>query len=156
MISSHASRPTSRLDEVRAALLMLPRVTETLQWGGRLVFWTMDKAVGGKMFAIADLEAVDRAVFAFAAGPQRAPRLLEYDGVCPAPYLARAHWVACDHWQVLSLENLLHEASAAYEYVAGRMPTRVQRLYDLPAKEYRALVRESRMQVSNKARRGTI
>lgn len=138
------SRPESRLDEVRAALLALPRVAETLQWGGRLVFWTMDKAVGGKMFAIADLEAVDEAVFAFAAGPQRSQQLLEYDGVRPAPYLARAHWVACDHWQALPLPQLLQEARAAYEYVGSRMPTRVQRLYDLSAKEYRALVREGR------------
>lgn len=138
------SSQVSRLDEVRAALLALPRVAETMQWGGRLVFWTMDKAVGGKMFAIADLDAVNRAVFAFAAGPQRMPRLLECDGVRPAPYLARAHWVACDHWQALPLPQLIGEVRSAYEYVGGRMPTRVQRLYDLSAKEYRALVRESR------------
>ncbi len=144
MISSYASRPQSRLDEVRVAMLALPRVAETLQWGGRLVFWTMDKAVGGKMFAIADLEAVDRAVFAFAAGPRRSPQLLEYDGVCPAPYLARAHWVSCNHWQVLPLPQLLEEVRAAYAYVGSRMPTRVQRLYEVPTKEYRALVRESR------------
>lgn len=134
----------SRLDEIRAALLALPRVAETLQWEGRLVFWTMDKAVGGKMFAIADLEAVDRPAFAFAAGPQRAPQLLERDGVRPAPYLARAHWVACDHWQALPLPELLEEVRAAYGYVAGRMPMRAQRLYELPAREYRALVREAR------------
>ncbi|WP_419804401.1 MmcQ/YjbR family DNA-binding protein [Terriglobus sp.] len=134
----------SRLDEVRSALLALPRVAETLQWGGRLVFWTMDKAVGGKMFALADLDAVDRAVFAFAAGPQHMPRLLECDGVHPAPYLARAHWVACDHWQVLPLPQLIDEVCAAYDYVGSRMPTRVQRLYELPTKEYRALVREAR------------
>ena len=143
MFAMYSSQP-SRLDEVRAALLALPRVAETLQWGGRLVFWTMDKAVGGKMFAIADLEAVGRDVFAFAAGPERAPRLLEEEGIRPAPYLARAHWVACDHWQVLPLPQLLQETCAAYEYVASRMPTRVQRLYELSAKEYGAMVRESR------------
>ena len=140
MHSSHSSR----LDEVRAALLALPRVTETLQWGGRLVFWTMDKAVGGKMFAIVDLEAVGETVFAFAAGPQRGPHLLECEGIRPAPYLARAHWVACDHWQVLPLPQMLQEVRAAYDYVSSRMPTRVQRIYDLSAKDYRALVRESR------------
>ena len=143
------SVPTSRLDAVRAELLALPRVTETLQWGSNLVFWTMDKAVGGKMFALVDLEAVDRPVFAFAAGPERAPRLLEVAGVRPAPYLARAHWVACEHWGVLPLPELLREACAAYEYVGGRMPLRVQRLYDLPAMEYRALVRDRRAAARN-------
>ncbi|GAA3747537.1 MmcQ/YjbR family DNA-binding protein [Terriglobus aquaticus] len=132
------------LDTVRAALLELPRVAETMQWGSNLVFWTMDKAVGGKMFALIDLDAVERPVLAFAAGPQRASHLLEIDGIRPAPYLARAHWVACDSWQALPLSQLLLELRAAYEYVGSRMPARVQRVYELPTKEYRALVRESR------------
>lgn len=131
---------------MRAALLALPRVEETLQWGDNLVFWTMDKAVGGKMFAVADLRAVNRNVFSFAAGPERALRLLELDGIRPAPYLARAHWVACEHWQVLPLAQLILEARCAYDYVGSRMPTRVQRLYELPTKDYRALVRERKKQ----------
>lgn len=134
----------SCLDEVRSALLKLPRVAETMQWGSNLVFWTMDKAVGGKMFALIDLEAVDRPVLAFAAGPERAPHLLELEGVRPAPYLARAHWVALEDWQALPLPELLRETCAAYEYVGSRMPARVQRLYELSPKEYRALVREAR------------
>lgn len=144
-----ASSSAHVLDTVRAALLKLPRVAETMQWGSNLVFWTMDKAVGGKMFALVDLDAVDRPVLAFAAGPERAPGLLECDGVRPAPYLARAHWVACEHWQALPVPQLLRELQAAYEYVGSRMPTRVQRLYDLPAKEYRALVRASRAAAAN-------
>lgn len=139
-----ASSSAHLLDTVRATLLKLPRAVETMQWGSNLVFWTMDKAVGGKMFALIDLDAVDRPVLAFAAGPERAPQLLEHDGIRPAPYLARAHWVACDHWQALTIPQLLLELKAAYDYVGSRMPTRVQRLYDMPAAQYRALVRESR------------
>ncbi len=137
-------RNSSQLDAVRAALLQLPRVAETMQWGSNLVFWTMDKAIGGKMFALIDLDAVDRPVLAFAAGAERAPGLLELEGIRPAAYLARAHWVALEHWQALPLPQLLEEVCAAYAYVGSRMPTRVQRLYDLSAKEYRALVREQR------------
>ena len=132
----------SALEEVRASLLRLPRVAETMQWGANLVFWTMDKAVGGKMFALIDLEPVDgRPVLSFAAGPQRAPALLELDGVAPAPYLARAHWVAVQDWRVLPRAELTREMEAAYHFVSGKMPGRVQRLYDLPQREYRALVR---------------
>lgn len=145
------SPPSHILDTVRAKLLSLPRVAETLQWGGNLVFWTMDKAVGGKMFALVDLEAVDRPVLAFAAGPDRAMRLLEHEGVRPAPYLARAHWVACDHWGALPLPVLLQELCTAYEYVGSRMPTRVQRLYELSAREYRAVLRECRATANNRS-----
>lgn len=133
------------LERTRARLLKLPRVTETMQWGANLVFWTMDKAVGGKMFALIDLEPAEGiAALAFAAGPVRGPALLEMDGVKPAPYLARAHWVAVQDWQVLTGAELAAELEAAYRYVAGRMPGRVQRLYELPLKQYRALVRERR------------
>lgn len=134
----------SLLEDVRAALLGLPRVAETMQWGSNLVFWTLDKAVGGKMFALADLEPGDKAVLAFAAGPERMPQLMEIDGVRPAPYLARAHWVALDHWQVLPRTQLLDELQQAYTWVGSRMPPRVQRLYDLPAGDYRAAVRAAK------------
>lgn len=141
------------LDAVRAELLGLPRVAETMQWGSNLVFWTLDKAVGGKMFAIAELDDPTKPVLAFAAGPDRAPALLENEGIRPATYLARAHWVALEHWQALPAQDLLRELRAAYAYVGSRMPTRVQRLYDLPAKEYRAMVRDSRAAANDGAAR---
>ncbi len=69
-------------------------VEETLQWGNNLVFWVGDKAIGGKMFALLNLDADSNGVLSFAAGPEGAAELLEIDGIFPAPYLARAHWVA--------------------------------------------------------------
>ena len=33
---------------VRAALLKLPDVVETMQWGDNLVYWVGDKEVGGR------------------------------------------------------------------------------------------------------------
>jgi len=64
-----------------------------MQWGANLVFWAGDKAIGGKMFALANLDDDGRGVLSFAAGPERYNELLENEGVIPAPYLARAHWV---------------------------------------------------------------
>jgi predicted DNA-binding protein (MmcQ/YjbR family) len=57
-----------------------------------------DKAIGGKMFAVLNLDDDHKAVLSFAAGPERYAELLETEGVFPAPYLARAHWVAIRHW----------------------------------------------------------
>ena len=89
-------RPYSGMDSesARAFLLRLPHVEETLQWGNNLVFWVGDKAIGGKMFALMNLDADSNGVLSFAAGPEGAAELLEIDGIFPAPYLARAHWVA--------------------------------------------------------------
>jgi hypothetical protein len=43
-------------ERLRAFLLTLPHVAETMQWGANLVFWVGDKAVGGKMFALLNLD----------------------------------------------------------------------------------------------------
>ncbi len=96
------------------------------------------------MFALIDMEPGDGPVIAFAAGPERKLNLLEREGVAPAPYLARAHWVALKDWQVLPGGELERELEAAHAYVSGRLPPRVQRLHDLPLREYRALIRDKR------------
>ncbi len=136
------STSQQRTERTRQFLLKLPRVAETLQWRGKLVYWTLDRAVGGKIFAILPAEPDERLVLAFAAGPVRMPQLLELDGVRPAPNLARAHWVALEDWEVFSTAELETELRAAYAYVSNRMPPRVQRLQQLALREYRQIVRE--------------
>lgn len=124
--------------------LKIPRVAETMQWRGLLVYWVLDKAVGGKIFAILNPEPGDTSPVAFAAGPRRAPELLEIDGMRPAPHFARAHWVALADWAVLSQADLHAELLAAHTYVGDRLPPRIQRLAQMPAKEYRLHLRERR------------
>src|SRR6201996_973681 len=102
-------------ERARAFLLTLPHVAETLQWGDNLVFWVGDKSIGGKMFALINLDDESRlgrqpVIFSFATDPERFHELLEIEGVVPAPYLARAKWIALQHWNVFrkpELEDLL-------------------------------------------------
>lgn len=89
------------IERVREYLLKLPHVAETLQWGNNLVFWVGDKSIGGKMFALGDLDGEGKAVFSFAAGPEFFSELVEREGIIPAPYLARANWVALEEWSAL-------------------------------------------------------
>ena len=99
-------------ESLRAFLLSLPDVRETMQWGDNLVFWVGDKKLGGKMFALCSLTP-DRGVLSFAAGPERFAELVEVEGVFPAPYLARAHWVAIERWDVLPASELKELLRAA-------------------------------------------
>ena len=115
-------------ETARACLLGLPHVRETMQWGDNLVFWVGDKAIGGKMFALIDLAMKSGPIVAFAAGPERAAELLEMEGFRPAPYLARAHWVAAESWQALRVRAWEAEFAAAHAYVHGRLPARVRAL----------------------------
>ena len=131
------------LERTRAYLLSLPFVEETLQWNN-LVYWVLDKAVGGKMFAMIVPEPGARHIMSFAVPPEFFHDLLETEGVDPAPYLARALWVALERWDVIPERDLHKHLFAAYERVEARLPTRVQRTLQMKPAEYRRFVRERR------------
>lgn len=131
------------VERTRAYLLSLPRVEETLQWD-LLVYWVGDKAVGGRMFATLEPEPGQAQVMSFAAPPESFHDLLEIEGVRPAPYFARIHWVAVVDWQVFTERELHAHLQRAYERVEAKLPTRTQRLLALSTREYKAAVREAR------------
>ena len=129
-------------ERIRGMLLKLPHVVETMQWGANLVFWVGDKALGGKMFAVVDLDGKGGPVISYAAGPERYAVLVEEDGVLPAPYLARAHWVAVERWDVLRAADWPRELEAAHALVFAKLPKRVRENLSLPAKERKRLIAE--------------
>src|ERR1700742_4856161 len=108
-------------ERIRAFLLQLPHVVETMQWGDNLVFWVGDKAIGGKMFALMNLETDDRGVLSFAAGAERYAELLEIEGLAPAAYLARAYWVTAADWRVFRPAEWEFELRAAHQIVYDKL-----------------------------------
>ena len=122
-------------EALRAYLLTLPDVVETMQWGDNLVFWVGDKAIGGKMFVLAGLSPDHGAVLSFAAGPERFAELVEREGLFPAPYLARAHWVAMERWDTVPARELQGLLCHARELVAAKLPKRTRDVLALPAAE---------------------
>ena len=131
-------------------LRTLPHVEETMQWGATLVFWVGDKAIGGKMFALANLDEDGRAVLAFATTPDRFAELVETEGVFPAPYLARAHWIAIEHWDTFSTPELKSRLRGARSLVEAKLPKRTRDILALPATQRRKLIAASKKQMSNK------
>jgi predicted DNA-binding protein (MmcQ/YjbR family) len=127
-------------ESTRAFLLRLPLVEETLQWGNNLVFWVGDKAIGGKMFALLNLDADSNGVLSFAAGPEGAAELLEIDGMFPAPYLARAHWVAMERWNALRTSELQARLRAARDITEAKLPRRTRDVLAMPIGERRKLI----------------
>jgi predicted DNA-binding protein (MmcQ/YjbR family) len=129
---------------LRAFLLLLPHVEETMQWGDNLVFWVGDKAIGGKMFALANLSPDSRGVLSFAAGPEHYAELLEIEGVLPAPYFARIYWVAIQRYDVLSSNELKERLRNAHTLTYDKLPKRVKDVLALPAKGRKKLITERR------------
>jgi predicted DNA-binding protein (MmcQ/YjbR family) len=123
-------------ERARAFLLTLPDVAETLQWGDNLVFWVGDKSIGGKMFALLNLSAGAHGVISFAAGPERFAELVEVEGLKPAPYFARAHWVAADRWNALRPAEWQTELRNAHAIIFAKLPKRAREaLLSAPSKK---------------------
>ena len=128
------------VESLRAFLLSLAHVEETMQWGDNLVFWVGDKSIGGKMFALANLSGGSHGVLSFAAGPERFAELIEVEGVFPAPYLARAHWVAIERYDVFSANELKEHLRNAHAITYNKLPKRTKDVLALPATERKKLI----------------
>ena len=49
-------------ERIRAICMALPHVAETVNWGHHLVYWAGDRDIGGKMFAMTDLDGTGTGV----------------------------------------------------------------------------------------------
>jgi predicted DNA-binding protein (MmcQ/YjbR family) len=146
-------------ERVRAYLLTLPHVVETMQWGANLVFWVGDKAIGGRMFALINLDVppagthTQHPAMSYAAGPARYADLLELEGLVPAPYMARIHWVAAERWDVFSTSEWHRELAAAHETILAKLPAKTRKLLALPPAELRRAIAARRKLSAAKAKK---
>lgn len=108
------------IDAIRRYCLRFPYVTENVQWGYDLVF-----KVDGKMFLVVRLEPVPVRM-SFKASGENFGELCERSGVRPAPYLARAQWVALEQLNTLPDSELRELLAESYRMVFERLPKRRQ------------------------------
>jgi predicted DNA-binding protein (MmcQ/YjbR family) len=147
-------------ERLRSYLLTLPHVVETMQWGANLVFWTGDKAIGGKMFALINLDEPnaqrssekEHLLLSYAAGPARYSELLELDGLVPAPYMARIHWVAASRWDIFTTAQWHRELRAAYDLTLAKLPRKLRATLALPPAKQKALIAQRRKILAAKAK----
>jgi predicted DNA-binding protein (MmcQ/YjbR family) len=130
-------------ERARAFVMTLPHAVETHQWGDNLVFWVGDKAIGGKMFALVNLDPGEsHGAVSYSAGPERFAELVEIDGLKPAPYMARIFWVATERWSVFRNAEWEAELTAAHAITYAKLPPKVKTTLDLPAADLKRLVAE--------------
>jgi predicted DNA-binding protein (MmcQ/YjbR family) len=142
------------VESLRSYLLSLPHVAETIQWGDNLVFWVGDKAIGGKMFALANLSPDSHGILSFAAGPERYAELLEVEGAFPAPYFARIYWIAIERYNVFSEKELKEHLRNAHSVVYNKMPKRTKDILALPASERKKLIAARRKLLASRVKKG--
>ena len=112
----------SYIDWVRSVCLALPHTTEKIQWVHDLLF-----CIGGKMYCVVNLEpGLSPTKIAFKCTPERFAELVELEGIIPAPYMARNHWVAFTKMDALrqpEIKELIHQS---YQLVLEKLPKKLQ------------------------------
>jgi len=129
-------------ERIREICFALPHVAETLNWGHHLVYWAGDRDIGGKMFAMTDVDGSGTGVLSFHCGAERFHELLEIEGISATPYLAKAHWVTVERWDVLRSRQFEEELRMAYELIFAKLPKRTQTVLAMPEKERNRVIRE--------------
>jgi predicted DNA-binding protein (MmcQ/YjbR family) len=105
---------------IRDLCLSFPAVTEHVIWGSDLTF-----KVAGKMFAHTVLEPAP-VWLSFKASPENFYELTERLGIIPAPYLARAQWVALETKDALPSTELAALVRDSYDIVVAKLPKKTQ------------------------------
>jgi predicted DNA-binding protein (MmcQ/YjbR family) len=139
-------------ERIRTICMELPHVSETLNWGHHLVYWVGDRDIGGKMFAMTDLDGSGIGVLWFHSGAERFHELLEVEGILAAPHLARAHWVALERWDALRPREIEEELRRAHALIYAKLPKRTQAVLALPEKERAKLIRERKKLLGGRAK----
>src|SRR5215472_6856414 len=131
---------------LRKLCLSFPGTTEQIQWGYDLLF-----KVGGKMYAITPLEPAP-VCLSFKASPERFAELTERQNIIPAPYLARAQWVALQTRDAVAREELAGLLWESYEMVATKLPKKMRETLANPRPVGRA-VRQIKTQEKRRAKK---
>jgi predicted DNA-binding protein (MmcQ/YjbR family) len=108
------------VDWIREVCLSFAGTTEQIQWGSDLLF-----KVGGKMFAVAPLEPAP-VCLSFKASPENFAELTERPNIIPAPYLARAQWVALQTRDALPADELARLLRDSYDMVFAKLPKKIR------------------------------
>lgn len=108
------------IEQLRKLCLAFPAVTEHIQWEDDLLF-----KVAGKMFAVTRLEPAP-VWLSLKVTPEKFDELTERPGIIPAPYLARAKWIALESPESLSPAELAPLLRTSYDLVVAKLPRKTR------------------------------
>jgi len=108
-------------ESIRQYCLSFPYATEDIQWKTSLLF-----RVGGKIFVSLSLDRNANEKLSFKCHPEIYFDLIKCDGIKPAPYVARYHWVALERFDALSEPELKSLIEDSYELVFTKLPKKAK------------------------------
>jgi predicted DNA-binding protein (MmcQ/YjbR family) len=137
------------IEDIRQICLALPHATEIVQWGSDLVF-----KVAGKMFAVMPTE-VAPVQLSFKCTPENFVELCERPGVIPAPYMARAQWVALEQLAAIPDGELGELLAESHRLVWEKLPKKTrEQLASAPADKLERTPKKARRKSASGSKRG--
>jgi predicted DNA-binding protein (MmcQ/YjbR family) len=110
------------VETLRQYCLSFPQATEDIQWENDLLF-----RIGGKIFAGISMNPAENGQFSFKCTPEEFAELTERDGIIPAPYVARYHWVMVQRDGALSKAEFRRLIRNSYDLVSAKLPAKVRK-----------------------------
>ncbi len=139
------------IEAIRKCCLQFPHTTENVQWGYDLCF-----KVDGKLFAVTPLEPAPVRL-SFKCSAENFADLCERPGVRPAPYMARAQWVALEQLNTLPDAELRQLLAESYRLVWERLPQKrraeLQSSATVKPSIHKAAARKTALKTATKAAR---
>jgi len=108
------------LESLRRLCLSFPGVKEDIKWENDLCF-----LVGEKMFCVTGLE--QPSPVSLKVNPEEFDEMVARDGIIPAPYLARASWVAIQKPSALSQKEWKHYVEQSYALIKSKLPAGIRK-----------------------------
>jgi predicted DNA-binding protein (MmcQ/YjbR family) len=110
----------AHIDWVREFCRALPHTTEDVQWGALLF------RIARKIYCTVPLEPESPIQITFKCTPEKFAELVETEGIIPAPYGAKNHWVAMTNSRALRQAEVKELIRSSYQMILEKLPKRTQ------------------------------
>jgi len=107
------------LAQLEQYCLSLKGTATDIKWGNDLCY-----LVGAKMYCVASLEQPLKV--SLKVQVEEFGQLTERDGIIPAPYMARNHWIFIEKANALSIKEWKHYIRQSYELVFAKLPKKIK------------------------------
>ena len=105
--------------EVQKFCKTLKGTTQDIKWKNDLCY-----LVGGKMYCVHNLKG--QLSISFKTTPEEFGELIERDGIIPAPYVAKHHWVLVENPDALRKKEWEYFISQSYTLVFDKLPKKIK------------------------------
>jgi predicted DNA-binding protein (MmcQ/YjbR family) len=109
------------VEQLRKFCLAFPGATEDVKWGNDLCF-----SVGGKMFTVTGVDSSDSGV-SLKTTPEKFAELTERQGIIPAHYVARYHWITIEDQKAVTASELKDLIRESYQMVFDKLPAKAKK-----------------------------